>query len=157
MFQSPEWRGLGDACNKEMSETSVGTSLNKTMPHCLWTQVDTCKEDEASLCIAMRPTYELSSGTQPSLLLQECSTHFYVGKGNPYPHLCTHYFWIFHVLCFNFSHFSCLLFIFVINAFDMCVFGKGCYTVKAFLPFDALFMHFSLSHPRCWCVSCESF
>ena len=90
----------GDTCNREMGETSPGTRLSEATPYCLWSQVDTCKEDQTSLCIPMRPTYELSNGTQPLLLPQECSTHFYMGEGDPYPYSVFEFSW-FELLVFD--------------------------------------------------------
>ena len=86
---------------------------------------------------------------QPSLLLQECSTHFYVGEGNPYPCLCMHYFLIFHALCLTFHAFhACCSFLSLTHLTHMCL-ANGANGVNAFSPFDALFMCFLLLHLRC--------
>ena len=130
----PRIRGVGDVCNREMGETS-GTRLSETTPCCLWSQVDTRKEDQTSLCVPVRPTQELSSRTQRekmSVLLQECSTHFYVGEGDPTPQ--------YHAL---FSNFSTLFMLVAVVSFLLFV------TCQCVIPF-MLFCFFLMC---CWCIS----
>ena len=119
--------GVGDACNRETGGTSTGTRLNA-----LLSQIDTCKEDETSLCIPMRPTYELFNGTQLNLLYcyKSVACIFTWGRETP-THTFTH-IWTFYVFTF-----LSLLFILTFCAFHTCC---------SFLMFDAFNMHACLAN-----------
>ena len=53
--------------------------------HLQWSQVDTCKEDQTSLCIPTRPTQELSSRTLKHTLCYKSVAPIFMQGGSPYP------------------------------------------------------------------------
>ena len=128
-----------------MGETFTGTGLSEATPRCLQSQVDTHKEGQTSLCIPMRPTQELSNGTQLSVLLQECSIHFYVGKRDLDPQ---YYALFLNFLLFAISH-TCYL-LMVLPCLSMF------YCLSMFIVFDVLLVCFSLAHLCCSYVMCEN-
>ena len=151
---NPRVKGVGDACNREMGETFTGIGLSEVTPHCLWSQVDTCKEDQTSFCVPMRPTQELSNETQPSILLQECSTHFYMGEGDPYPQ---YHFWTFHA-CHACNGHSLLLFAISHACYLLMVLPclSTLYCLSMFIVFDVLLACFSFAYLFCSHVICEN-
>ena len=127
---------MGDTCNREMGETFSGTRLSEATPRCLWSQVDTCKEDQTSLCIPIRPTQELSRRTQREKLLycyKSVAPIFTWGRETP-PHSTMHYFQTFH--CF-----SCLLQLFALYCLSihMCDLLIGLSRISVLYAFFASF------------------
>ena len=92
----------------------------------------------------------MNSQMEPNLLYcsKSVASIFTWGRETPtHAFVCIIFeFFMLYVLTFHASHACCSMFLLTCLTH---VFGQWCNTVKAFLPFDALFMHFSLSHPRC--------
>ena len=103
----------------------------------------------------MRPTQELSNGTQPYVQLQECSTHFNMGEGDPNPQ---YHFQTFHVYytC-NGIHLYCLLFLHACYLLMVLPHLSALYCLSTCIVFDMLLACFSsFAHPCCLCVMCEN-
>ena len=103
----------------------------------------------------MRPTQEPLNRTQPSVLLQECSTHFYMGEGDPDPQ---YHFQIFHTYHTCNSH-SLLLFAISCTCYLLMVlpFLSALYCLSMFIAFDVFLVHFSFAHLCCLCIIHENY
>ena len=102
----------------------------------------------------MRHTQELLNRNQPSVKLQECSIHFYVG-GIPTHSIIFELFTL--ITLVTVVHFYCLLFSHACYLLMVLPCLSALYCLSTFIVFDVLLVHFSsFTNLCCPCVVCEN-